>query len=324
MGTRQQRCGFTLIELLVVIAIIAVLIALLLPAVQAAREAGRRIQCLNKLKQLGIAVNNYHASLGITPIGCDFKVYVLDPQRVVTNVSTFVHLLPYLDQDSVYNAWNAQRAIWDSENTTLHGIQIELLLCPSDYANFPKTLPAGAFGDGYYPGPVRMAVSSYCGSAGTRMTDFQQRIMADGMFYYLSDVTFRDVTDGLSNTLLYSEHAHSLIPEVDRIWWNWWTSGNYGDTLFTTRYMINGHNRLANQLIDPLLGVSSLIFGASSLHHGGANFCFADGSARFISDTIDSWDLDQADVNRMVPLAKPRLYQWLSTRDQGEDFSDQF
>jgi prepilin-type N-terminal cleavage/methylation domain-containing protein len=140
----RGRRAFTLIELLVVIAIIAVLIGLLLPAVQAAREAARRVQCTNNLKQLGIALHNYHTSLGRFPFGS--IIAPLDNYWVANSLtwpghyrySTLAELTPFLEQTPAYNALNFSVPLYDlagndmPQNTTVYAMQVKLFLCPSD------------------------------------------------------------------------------------------------------------------------------------------------------------------------------------------------
>ena len=126
----RRRAGFTLIELLVVIAIIAVLIALLLPAVQAAREAARRAQCTNNLKQLGLAVQNYHSANNVFP--ADGYSGLAAWQYQYPNFSVFVFLTPYLEQQQIYNATNFNLSDYEPDNITIAGIAINALTCPSD------------------------------------------------------------------------------------------------------------------------------------------------------------------------------------------------
>ena len=132
----SRRGGFTLIELLVVIAIIAVLIALLLPAVQAAREAARRIQCTNNLKQLGLAMANYESANGSFPLGGFHGTGGGDPGWSPCNgrheFSFFVALLPFFEQTPLYNAWNSNIHYSFSPNTTVWATVINALVCPSD------------------------------------------------------------------------------------------------------------------------------------------------------------------------------------------------
>jgi prepilin-type N-terminal cleavage/methylation domain-containing protein len=164
------RRGFTLIELLVVIAIIAVLIALLLPAVQSAREAARRAQCVNNLKQLVLAVHNYLSSQNVIPGGA-YSLY--DPEEGVTreNFSVFVRLTPYIEQYASFNVANYTLRAFDVENITLAGIGISTLWCPSDAAvSELKTIDSNNYGSYRYaflpPGSWRQAYTSYHGNQG--------------------------------------------------------------------------------------------------------------------------------------------------------------
>jgi prepilin-type processing-associated H-X9-DG protein len=136
-------------------------------------------------------------------------------------------------------------------------------------------------------------------------------------------VAERDIVDGLSNTIAYGERAHTLLPVSEYTTWHWWNSGWDGDTQFTSRFPINSHRTIPN---DPVLQYWGIIDGASSMHPGGgAQFCFADGSVRFISDTIESWQLrNQADMSAPVPTLSPGLYQALSTRSKEEQIPDSF
>src|SRR5947209_1510973 len=137
---RHHRRGFTLIELLVVIAIIAVLIALLLPAVQAAREAARRMQCTNNLKQIGLALHNYHSANGSFPMGCSSGMYSgIGVYNVKQNLSAHAQMLPFLEQQQIYNALNFSWGCEDNTavlcyliNATGTNAQIKAFVCPSD------------------------------------------------------------------------------------------------------------------------------------------------------------------------------------------------
>jgi len=167
-------------------------------------------------------------------------------------------------------------------------------------------------------------------------------------------VRIADITDGTSNTFAFGERAHGLLPDGVIHDWQWWTSGNYGDTLFNTLHPVNPHRKIKNWVnpnsasnypgntttADPLGtsyntsclggGDSSWVNSASSFHPGGANFCFSDGSVRFIKDSIDSWQIGAClptgvtrtnGIYTIAPGSKVGVYQALSTRNGGEVIS---
>ena len=320
----QHRRGFTLIELLVVVAIIGVLIALLLPAVQAAREAARRAQCVNNLKQIGLGLHNYHDTVGSLPMGRERGT--IDGQG--RGYSAYAMVLPYLEQGSAYDSINFALSpdvgptnVAQAENTTVMNLTLSYLLCPSDKLqklqgdngvhNYP--LSTG----NTYPVSTRNAAG----------------VPVNGVFFENSAVRFADVTDGTSNTVCVAETVKSDLGGPTT--WDGvsptngfvLTQGNNNSTagpaltdhaaqcrgagllLQQTRgsrwiYGAPGHS-LYNHIRPPnsrevdcrggvphssrtnaLWDALSLDVAAHSRHPGGVNALAVDGSVRFYKDSV--------------------------------------
>src|SRR5262249_32576617 len=188
----MRRRGFTLIELLVVIAIIAVLIALLLPAVQAAREAGRRIQCVNNLKQIGLALHNYQSSLGAFPLGSSYNMNNFGTYSSGNNWSCEGLILGQMGEMPLYNAINFNWGVQDAGagdaypiNSTVMLAKIKYYICPSD------------------PEAGNVNFNSYYSSLGT--TTLAGNVGSDGVFTYRISYALSDVTDGSPSTVAFAE-----------------------------------------------------------------------------------------------------------------------
>jgi prepilin-type N-terminal cleavage/methylation domain-containing protein/prepilin-type processing-associated H-X9-DG protein len=337
MRYEQQR-GFTLIELLVVISIIGVLIALLLPAVQAAREAARRSQCTNNLKQLGLALHAYTDAHGVMPLG-SFKLPPPlggDPCKGGHESGPYIAMLPFLEQVQLFNAFNSSVHYETAPNSTVNGTGLSVLWCPSD--SLVTQADSQHFG-----WPIRFC--SYMASTGTWNTppenrgpgcalqSFQSLIgQANGVMFYYSSVRIAGITDGTSNTFLFGEHAYGKNPAVELPDWGWWFSGNYGDTMFTSMFPMNPEKRIPDVPNQTLYGIDipPSIQAASSYHAGGAHFAFCDGSVRFVKESIDCSPFDTTaglpvgwfqNANGVYGVNAPGrigVYQALSTRNGGE------
>ena len=369
--TGRLKRGFTLIELLVVIAIIAELIALLLPAVQQAREAARRTQCKNNLKQMALAALNYESDNKCFPGGSYSGA--VSPSTTVCyypeNFSCFVRMLPYFDQANVYNGMDLTLCSSSPANIAANGAIIKALVCPTDTNNAPIGFPSTrSSSSGVSPGwsfnevnslfpatapNYSVAFTSYAGNAGTFTFGYISKMGSttlsqyNGTIYNDSSVRISDITDGTSNTFLFGEHSKNQLYKLDpgfAISDGQWTSGRYYDTLFSTMYPVNvgfGNS----------VGTSTASFSyymptaAGSMHIGGAHFAMADGSVRFISNSISSWSFNNTantdsygdewpDNTTRVQFTNPAngyygyyldqsnatlgIYQKLSTRNGGE------
>jgi len=335
--------GFTLIELLVVIAIIAVLIALLLPAVQSAREAARRAQCSNNLKQMGLGLANYESAHQRYPLGAFFRNDSnppLPPCAGFHEQSFLISILPFIEQQPLYDNHNFLIHYTDNQiNRTVYSTGVQGFWCPSDGAaavpdsrsmGYPiyYTNYRGSAGTAFYVG--RYSQPSCDGTYSTRLA------RADGMLYYDSSVPIAGITDGTSNTMIVGELAYGKIPPSDRWDWVWWYSGNNADTLANTLYPINPQKKLNENYVNrDMLGINvSIMFHSfSSFHPGGMNAAFCDGSVKFLKDTINTMPFDaatglplgiQPDANgilQKVPGHQMGVWQALSTRNGGEVIS---
>ena len=305
---RSFRRAFTLIELLVVIAIIAVLIALLLPAVQQAREAARRSQCKNQMKQMGLAIHNYHDTFLNFPIG---ELYPY-------NGNWKARILPYLDQAAIYNGLTFASSSFHSNSsafaTTLRGTIVPVFNCPS--SPLPKNgLSAGNIDNqlnsqihdytgimGSYPDPAgRTAECLNSGSWGAFAC-------ANGALLVNECTSMRDNTDGTSNTIIVGEQSGTVgKTDMRANYWGGWCGTSQGPLPLTsygtgTTFVSAGTTTLRyapntdHQKATPVTCVSGSGCDTtyrhnvplSSFHTGGIHALLADGAVRFISENINS------------------------------------
>ena len=331
-----RRPGFTLIELLVVIAIIAVLITLLLPAVQAAREAARRAQCTNNLKQMGLAISNYESAAGTLPPGSFWAASGTGAGKTADGFSMFVMILPYMEQTPVYSLANFSLSYKNSANLTIAGVAISAFACPSDASAAQLQPLSSAIYQAPPSGNWKQAFISYAGCTGTwdvrpklSASNFPQQVgNMNGTIYMYSATRISDIRDGTSNTISIGERGLSLLSQADQLVNQFWNSGYWYDTMFETYYPINAYKKPVG-----VLG-ARYVANASSLHPGGANFAFVDGSVRFLKDSIDSWSINPATITaagvtfdpaanmyNLAPGSRLGVYQALSTRSGGEVIS---
>lgn len=294
---RPRRTGFTLVELLVVIAIIGILIALLLPAVQAAREAARRSQCSNHMKQLGLAIHNYHDTYKVFPPGV-LAARLNAGTSHPTNMSWMPLLLPFMEQAPLYDQLKPYMLTRASSNfpSDIMNTVIPTLCCPSD-PNMGKTTsihgtqdPPPDYNDGF--------CGNYLLCNGSQQVTQANSTNMNGMFYYLSKTRMASVTDGTSNTVMSAEIC--VVPErtagAGRDWRGRYYRAEHLSSLFST-YM--PPNTTSPDLTRTAEGTPPLwaprsgstdpqALYARSRHPGGVQTGLADGSVRFVSETVDT------------------------------------
>jgi len=322
--TRSRAEGFTLIELLVVIAIIAVLIGLLLPAVQSAREAARRLQCVNNLKQIGLALHNYHSAQDVFAPGyisaidptitdpCDQDAENGKSIDLGTGWAWGSLLLPYMEQQNVYASINMNLSVAFKANDTASLTILNAHLCPSDpgpslvpvFADPPDPANPGSFSGsnivdqvsrGNYVG--MWGIGEICAGSGPNNTPNVGSIGTPaGMFGRNSKISVASVTDGTSNTIAIGERSHNLSYVT-------WTARSIGGWLGKTSLVEGGtdtFNPSPEECWTQVLGPAGLEDGNRTInnpmahvedywsrHPGGANFLFADGSVHFLKNSIN-------------------------------------
>ena len=279
-----RRRAFTLIELLVVIAIIAILVALLLPAVQQAREAARRTACKNNLKQIGLALQNYHDVHSAFPPGWIAVNAFGFPSAHdgYSGIGWAAMILPQMEQDNAWRLFNPRASLIDPVNTAFIRVQMPSYKCPSD----PQPEFFDLVEEGGSAVLARAPIANYVGSFGTEdlhgcenapgnapVTRTGQCI-GDGYFFHNSKVRIADVTDGGSNTFIVGERRTNR----QLSWYSTWP-GMFAEAEEAFQRVLGVADHKPN---DPHLHFDDF----SSHHTGGAQFCLGDGSVRFISNSI--------------------------------------
>jgi prepilin-type N-terminal cleavage/methylation domain-containing protein/prepilin-type processing-associated H-X9-DG protein len=311
--TRVARRGFTLIELLIVIAIIGTLIALLLPAVQAAREAARRAQCSNNLKQMGIALHNYHDANGVFPASMNSW-----SASQTAYFTAFTAILPQLEQQPLFAGYNLDLNNTDPANTTATATRVSVYLCPS--MTLPRPKPDPAYNDFAAPASYAMSTGSRYAWAWSNTTAYGR---PDGVLVpneetsgpgapirRVGPVGLKDITDGTGQTYMVGEQDYAVknyqfSPPDPRAGQprggnGVWCDGYPASGSFSAFGPFNGHEYFGPGS-RPDYREASAIASFRSQHPGGASFLYADGSARFLKQGVDR-----------------AVYRALSTRAGGE------
>jgi prepilin-type N-terminal cleavage/methylation domain-containing protein len=298
---RRARFGFTLIELLVVIAIIGVLIALLLPAVQQAREAARRAQCSNNMKQLGLAMHNYHDAFRVFPPGSTsgFNTGVWNwPGTGVFDPTLQLHswasmLLPYVDKDQDFHNVNYEQSSLSPVNTTTASRIISTYFCPSysgpQYSNHPHYVNKVGYSQFAIRNYVGMGAVTVAGLSGNPATP------PEGVFFPLSKIGIQNITDGTTHTLLLAETKD----EKSSVWIDgtsacvaarWFDPTNFNPPFGGKSVSINYTPYFVFEFINPLS--IDQVWGPSSNHPSGANHLLGDGSVQFLNQNMDVFIYD--------------------------------
>jgi prepilin-type N-terminal cleavage/methylation domain-containing protein/prepilin-type processing-associated H-X9-DG protein len=322
---RVSARGFTLVELLVVITIIAVLVGMLLPAIQSAREAARRLQCANNLKQLALALHSYHEANAQFPSAGEFPASESANTSQLPGPNWVIRVLPYLDQQALFNSFTltdsnnngANVAISDPRNRAARGTALSVMVCPSDYRRPPFVGHSATEGDNWARG-------NYGANAGNGMllpgvpnfllgalTPGWTDPWCRGVMGFNCSIRMDDILDGSSNTILVGECRIGLNEHDRRGCWALGTAASsilagfgdvsddngpnpmndFADDILDCDYLNNnapGHAEMMAQGMSCWPGGFNDQGGVRSCHTGGAQIALCDGSVRFISNYINT------------------------------------
>jgi prepilin-type N-terminal cleavage/methylation domain-containing protein/prepilin-type processing-associated H-X9-DG protein len=324
----RRQPGFTMIELVVVVAIISVLIALLLPAVQSAREAARRIQCANNLIQLGIAIENYEATNQVLPPGVVDRTGPVIETPTAYQFGWIARILPYLEQKNVYNRLDFRSGVYTANNLTARGVSLNVLLCPSDgrRSRTNSGFQNVGIGGAGFPGMSLPDPATTAYAACHNDTEAPIDAKNTGVFFLNSRIRSGDIEDGLSHTIFVGEKR----TPGDELGWASGTRATLRNTgtpinqtsldpadLSAFMEAIDGLIRPANddQIANKPPADSTLpvavapspvsVGGFGGYHPSGTNFLFGDGSVRFVRTNINE-----------------RVFRLLGNRADGEPIGD--
>ncbi|HUE71941.1 MAG TPA: DUF1559 domain-containing protein [Pirellulaceae bacterium] len=315
--TRKRKAGFTLVELLVVIAIIGILVSLLLPAVQFAREAARRMQCGSNMRQMAVALHNYHDTLRVFP-----------PGRTNRSFSTHALILPQLEQEPIWNRINFNVSVNHSSNALARGTVIPVFTCPSDAQS---SAPVGLAPTNYR---VNQGSGILWGNPPTNPSNVNYGMPApNGVFFLNSGTTMAEIQDGTSNTAMLSEHVkgdhnngawhkgdtflpgtHPANADEALVQCNAIDITNLayqGNSAIGAPWLRGYHSTTIYYHVLPPNGRSCMFppgriaTTASSGHPKGINLALCDASVRFVSDSIDL-----------------NVWRGMGTREGGETLGD--
>jgi prepilin-type N-terminal cleavage/methylation domain-containing protein/prepilin-type processing-associated H-X9-DG protein len=320
---RRKPAGFTLVELLVVIAIIGILVALLLPAIQAAREVARKSQCSNNLKQIGLALLNYHDSKRHFPQGYTGAIQYTAADDNEAPIDTrpgwswATETLPYCEEQSLYSSLRLDLPVEDPLNTKGITTVVTTYICPSDQGIIGSP-PLITVTDGLDTTLAPAAPSSYTAICGGDESETGDKTTGAGIFFRNSHVRLADITDGSSKTITVGEHACQNAQGI----WAGAINGSMvlrgpqnpcpGTATDKATSFILSHTHLNNATSDTDGGLDD----PSSGHVGGSNFVFADGSVRFLIDIPG----DPPDGSNPPYTQDSFYFQWMGTRAGGEIF----